>query len=88
MGQTGTWDKKPAKNDGILIFVISAKNMKNGIMMNVPQKHVGIHFAGKVFNYSNSKHKVVADLSVDAFHNKFRDIYAGGDISLYYGVIP
>jgi hypothetical protein len=29
---------------------------------------------------------VVVDATVDAFHAKFKALYAGGDISLYYGV--
>jgi hypothetical protein len=56
-------------------------------MMNVPQKHVGIHFAGGVYNFSNAQHKVVVDSSVDAFHKKFKGLYHGGDISLYYGIV-
>lgn len=57
-------------------------------MLNVPQKHVGIHFGGKVYNFSNSQHKVVADASVEAFHAKFKKAYSGGDISLFYGLAP
>lgn len=84
----GTWDKRPSTDNGLLIFVLSARNMVNGRMLNVPQKHVGIHFMGQVFNFSNSQHKVVADPSVEAFHNKFKSVYAGNDISLFYGVAP
>ena len=86
--QTGPWAKKPAKSDRLLIFVISSRHMTNGVMMNVPQKHVGIHFGGSVYNFSNAHHKVVVDTTVDAFHKKFKNLYHGGDISLYYGVAP
>lgn len=84
----GSWDKKPAFSDGLLIFVLSARNVIKGRMENVPQKHVGIHCGGKVYNFSNSQHKVVADTSVEIFHNKFKHSYAGNDISLYFGVAP
>jgi hypothetical protein len=85
---TGVWTDKPTLSDGLLIFVLSAKNVQNGVRANVPQKHVGIHFGGKVYNYSNGKDKVVADASVEAFHNKFKTSYAGDDVSLYFGVVP
>jgi len=88
LSQKGPWGDKPAMSDGLLIFVLSARNVRNGLMMNVPQKHVGIHFGGKIFNFSNSQHKVVVDLTVEAFHKKFDAIYAGDDISLFFGVAP
>lgn len=84
----GKWEDRPAMADGLLIFVLSAANIVNGQMSAVPQKHVGIHYGGVVFNFSNSQHKVVADATVDAFHKKFKNSYAGNDISLYYGVAP
>lgn len=84
----GKWDDRPELSDGLLIFVLSARNVMDGIMANVPQKHVGVYFEGKVYNFSNSQHKVVADVSVEAFHNKFKHSYAGGDVSLFYGVAP
>lgn len=78
---------RPAEIDqGLLIFVLAARNVVGNTMLNVPQKHVGIHFDGKVYNFSNSQHKVVVDATVDAFHAKFKALYAGGDISLFYGV--
>jgi hypothetical protein len=84
----GKWEDRPTMSDGILIFVLSAKNVVSGVMSPVPQKHVGIYYGGAVFNFSNSQKKVVADPSVDAFHKKFQSSYAGNDISLYYGVAP
>jgi hypothetical protein len=57
-------------------------------MANIPQKHVGIHYGGRVFNFSNSQHKVVVDPTVAAFHAKFKRVYAGNDISLFFGVAP
>ncbi len=83
----GEWANRPSASDGILIFVTSASNVRGGnTMLNVPQKHVGIHFGGRVYNFSNSQHKVVADPTVDAFHRKFMQAYSGGNVSLYFGV--
>jgi hypothetical protein len=84
----GPWEKRPAVADGLLIFVLNSQNVINGLMQNVPQKHVGIHFGGQVFNFSHSQHKVIVDPSVDAFHKKFKAAYAGANISLYFGVAP
>jgi hypothetical protein len=49
---------------------------------------VGIHFGGKVYNFSNGQHKVIADPTAQAFHSKFKSVYAGDDVSLFYGVAP
>ncbi|MDR0777608.1 MAG: hypothetical protein LBE81_13375 [Azonexus sp.] len=84
----GEWEDKPVFADGLLIFVTSAANVRNGVMANHPRKHVGIHFGGQVFNFSNSQSQVVADQSVEAFHNKFKRSYGGQDISLFFGVAP
>lgn len=88
----GVWSSKPTHpntdTDGLLIFVLSARNIINGVMSNVPQKHVGIYFGGSVYNFSNSQHKVVVDATTDTFLSKFTHIYAGSDISLFFGVAP
>ncbi len=86
--QRGPWAEKPTVVDGLLIFVTSATNVQGGTMLNVPQKHVGIHYGGRVFNFSNRLHKVVVDQNVEAFHAKFRQSYAGDDVSLFFGVAP
>ncbi len=86
LARRGPWADRPAAADGLLVFVLSARNVRNGIMSAVPQKHVGIHFGGSVFHFSNSQGKVVEDSSVTAFHDRFKRIYAGGDVSLYHGV--
>lgn len=86
LARRGQWDERPKVADGILIFVLSAKHVIGNVMSNHPQKHVGIHHAGKVFNFSNSQGKVVADMNIEAFHSKFKSIYSGGDVSLFYGV--
>lgn len=87
--QKGKWEDRPTdKEDGMLVFVLSARGVSNGVMQAIRQKHVGILYDGKVFNYSNSKKKVVADASIDDFHEKFKKTYAGKDISLFFGVAP
>ncbi|MFC4161370.1 hypothetical protein [Chitinimonas lacunae] len=87
LNSRGPWADRPTAADGLLIFVLSARNVVGNVMGSVPQKHVGIHFGGKVYHYSNSQDKVVCDPTVEAFHNKFKHAYAGNDISLYYGVV-
>jgi hypothetical protein len=82
----GKWEDRPAFADGLLVFVISAAQVVQGAMRDFPNKHVGIHFGGQVFNYSNTQDKVVADPSVEAFHSKFKRLYGGNDVSLFYGV--
>jgi hypothetical protein len=82
----GRWGERPAPANGVLIFVTSETNVVNGRMKNMPQKHVGIHFAGRVYNFSNTLHRVVMDPSVEHFHRKFSHTYAGGNIALYYGI--
>lgn len=88
LARRGPWAQRPSLDDGLLIFVLSSRNVVGNRMLNVPQKHVGIYFGGQVFNFSNAQHKVVMDASVDAFHRKFIHAYAGNDIALYFGVAP
>lgn len=88
LGRRGKWSDLAVPENGTLIFVLSARNVVGDRMQNVPQKHVGIYFGGQVYNFSNGQHKVVADASVDAFHQKFKRAYAGDDISLFYGIAP
>lgn len=84
--QRGPWEARPKGGAQVLIFVTSAKNVRQNVMSNVPQKHVGIVYNNGVHNYSNTLHRVICDASVDIFHNKFEHSYHGGDISLFYGV--
>lgn len=88
LGRRGKWADLQAPENGTLIFVLSARNVVGDRMLNVPQKHVGIYSGGQVYNFSNSQGKVVADPSVEAFHQKFKRAYAGDDISLYFGIAP
>ncbi|MCL2076701.1 MAG: hypothetical protein FWH15_09775 [Betaproteobacteria bacterium] len=89
LASRGKWEDKPASGDGLLIFVISATEVRNGVMTDFSQKHVGIHFGGKVFHYSNGQKKVVVESSVDVFHNTFKRTYSRSkDVSLFFGVPP
>ncbi len=87
---TGLLKDKPAAMTECLIFVtldtnvtVSGTKLK---MNNHPRKHVGILHKGKVWNYSNSQNKVVADL-LPAFQAKFTNAYRtpGSTVEFYYG---
>ena len=85
----GKWSDKPhlAEGQTMLAFVTAASHVDaNGTMNDNPQKHIGILVGDKIYNYSNSHQKVVAD-PVDAFLAKFDAVYDGDDISLFYGVV-
>lgn len=84
LARRGPWQEHPEPADGLLVFVTAARNVHRNSMLNVPQKHVGVHFGGKIYNFSNSQHKVVVDPTVEAFHTKFKHAYAGRDIALFY----
>jgi hypothetical protein len=86
---TGLWVDRPevGKDQNLLIFVTSARNVNGQDMMNdSPYKHVGIFAGDKVYNYSNQHHKAVAD-SVDHFFKKCDHVYPEDDITLYYGIV-
>lgn len=88
--QTGLLTDKPAALSECLIFVtLSTNMMKVGnklIMAQQPKKHVGILYQGKVWNYSNSHNKVVAD-QLETFKTKFTHAYktSGATVEFYYG---
>ena len=88
--QTGLLEDKSAAMTECLIFVTLASNVsKVGgslVMGNHPRKHIGILSHGKVWNYSNTGNKVVAD-TLEAFKVKFTNAYktAGTTVEFYYG---
>jgi hypothetical protein len=84
----GAWEERPYTKNGLLVFVTSARNVIGHFMTTAPQKHVGILCNRKVYNYSNSSQKVVADASVEDFHHRFKRAYRGNDISIFFGVVP
>jgi hypothetical protein len=83
-------NNKPAALGECLIFVTLNTNItKAGQQLTKstqPKKHVGILYMGKVWNYSNSQNRVVADL-LAAFQTKFTNAYktAGATVEFYYG---
>jgi len=58
----------------------------NFVMKEHPKKHVGILSKGKVWNYSNTHNKVVADL-LEPFKLKFSNAYKtkNSTVEFYYG---
>lgn len=89
--EVGLLSAKPAALTECLIFVTLAANVTANaagtlVMGNNPKKHVGILTGGKVYNYSNTGQKVVADL-LAAFQSKFTTTYAtaGTTVEFYYG---
>jgi len=88
--ETGLLSNKPAALTECLIFVTLALNItKTGsklVMGNSPKKHIGILSQNKVWNYSNTNNKVVADL-LTTFTTKFTHAYhtTGTTVEFYYG---
>lgn len=88
--ETGLLKDKPAAQTECLIFVSLASNMRKVgnklVMGNHPRKHIGILSQGKVWNYSNTNRKVVAD-QLAVFESKFTAAYAtsGTTVEFYYG---
>ncbi|HEY5604372.1 MAG TPA: hypothetical protein VIM41_14825 [Gammaproteobacteria bacterium] len=87
---TGALANKPAALTECLIFVTLASNIKKVgpklVMGTHPKKHVGILSQGKVWNYSNSKNIVAADI-LSLFQTKFTNAYktSGTTVEFYYG---
>lgn len=81
---------KAASLTECLIFVTISSNVTTvGSQLKMsthPKKHVGILYQGKVWNYSNSQNKVVAD-ELTAFQSKFTHAYKtpGSTVEFYYG---
>jgi hypothetical protein len=88
--ETGLLANKPASMNECLVFVTLASNVNkvgNKLAMgNHPRKHIGILSKGKVWNYSNSNNKVVAD-PLATFKTKFSSAYKtpGTTVEFYYG---
>lgn len=87
---TGLLSNKPVTLSECLVFVTLNTNVSKAgqrLKMNThPKKHVGILFQGKVWNYSNTQGKVVAD-PIATFQSKFSQVYktAGSTVEFYYG---
>lgn len=72
----------------VLVFVTRKKavTLSTKTMLNIPQKHIGIHIDGFIYHYSNSQEKVVK-WKVAKFFDTFQSIYSG-DQGLFYGTFP
>lgn len=88
--ETGPLSEKPSSLLEYLLFVTISSNIRKSgcsyIMGNNPKKHVGIVTKSKVWNYSNTNNKVVAD-TLAGFQVKFNSSYntAGNTVVFYYG---
>jgi len=88
--EKGLLPNKAAAITECLVFVTLASNVKtvgqNLVMETHPRKHVGILSQGKVWNYSNTRNMVVADL-LPIFQAKFSSAYktTGTSVEFYYG---
>ena len=86
----GPLANKPAALTECLVFVTLASNITTvGAKLSMgthPRKHVGILSQGKVWNYSNTQNKVVAD-ALSLFQTTFANAYktAGTTVEFYYG---
>jgi hypothetical protein len=88
--EVGLLSSKPASLTECLVFVTLASNITSITgtlkMGDHPKKHVGILTGGRVWNYSNTGQKVVAE-SLANFQAKFNTQYAtaGTTVQYYYG---
>jgi hypothetical protein len=88
--ERGPWAERPAHLRSCLVFVTVSSNivpLGNQVeMRNNPQKHVGILANGRVWNYSNSQKKVVADPE-SIFLDRFKRVYhtSGQVVQFFYG---
>jgi hypothetical protein len=88
--RVGFWKDNPAGMAPCLAFVTAAANVNLAArtMRNIPQKHVGILFAGEIWNYHNTQDRVGKE-SPSLFERRMRHAYAASkDVTLYYGMFP
>ena len=81
----GEWKSKPSSLSRCLIFITSPTNvtLSPKHMTDHPTKHIGIFVGGRVWHYSNGRHKVV---SVPV--NQMKKHYSGQtDDWLFYGTL-
>jgi hypothetical protein len=74
----------PSSGEG-LIFVSERANFHGNPVQiaNIPRKHVGILFNGRVWHYSNTRHQVVVQTAGEfLFH------YPRQSNALWYGTLP
>lgn len=84
--QVGRWEVREQAGD-CLIFVSkpTAFNAATRMLINIPNKHIGICCGSDVFHYS-SRHDAVLKKTVDQFLTYFEQAYSGQQ-ALYFGTI-
>ena len=87
----GAWADRPAGASPILVFVTFQQNVTGNVMGQMPSKHVGVWFTQRVYNFSNTEHRVRFDASPDAFFTRMSDYYSSvhpnlGALALYFAV--
>jgi hypothetical protein len=80
----GPWGERNAAIATCLIFVTCDSNVTGNMMLDAPQKHVGVYLNGTIWHYSNTHGRVQTD-TVDSWFSKFKGIYSG-NVSLFYAV--
>lgn len=81
----GLWTSRKDTVTSCLIFITDASNVKDNIMSDFHEKHVGIYLSGTIWQYSNS-HKEVQTADVDSWFKRIDAIYKGDNITLYFGI--
>lgn len=84
----GDWDAAPAATDGLLLFVTLRSNMAGTLMGKQSRKHVGIVFAGNVYNYGNTGQAVRREPTVDAFKTRMAHAYGGERLVSFFYAVP
>ncbi len=85
----GAWSDDKAAKNAILVFVTDAGNVQGNIMAQVPRKHVGIVWAGAVYNYGNTLQAVRKEASVADFLTRMKGAYhKDSNVSLFYAEPP
>ena len=71
------------------MFVTDAGNVKDNLMAQVPRKHVGIVWAGAVYNYGNTNQAVRKETSVADFLTRMTGAYhRDKNVALFYAEPP
>lgn len=83
--RVGTWASRPSNLTECLVFVTAASNVNvaTKVMANVPRKHVGILWNGRVFHYKNAISQVVC-----VTPEEFNRHYPEAGVALFYGQFP
>lgn len=85
--KVGKFEDAP-KGRAVLVFVTKAANVdiKKKVMVNIPQKHIGVFVDDYVYHYSNTKDMVIKQ-KPNEFFDTYEKIYSGTQ-GLFFGTIP